>query len=358
MRPRMPPSSRREARPHAHPVRARPPPRAGGGPPTHPVAGPVAEQRGAHAAQVGQDQLALVRGASGDRVEDLGDELGLVHVQAGLRRALEAVGAHLGHARVIVGPGPPRRLDAGPHRGNPGPRLSRVDGRADAQAREHDPSLGRDLGQVERVGRRAADRGDPQALDRGQALRAVLAAAGDGERPERAHALEAGPEAHEEPEREREEHAVARPQPRRAEHHRPAAGPPVPGLLRVEPAERRPGGARRLVHPDVAVEREGQVGAERRMRRLVLHQLALGRERQALEVAPGPQISRVGQPGPRVAGAEKPVHRQRSADEGHEARPLLMLHGFGIERLHPKSGSTVARSTIRGQAVGRLPEGG
>jgi CheY-like chemotaxis protein len=39
---------------------------------------------------------------------------------------------------------------------------------------------------VQRVGRRAAHRGDAQALDRGEALRAVLAAAGDGEGPERA----------------------------------------------------------------------------------------------------------------------------------------------------------------------------
>src|SRR6266436_4795931 len=91
-------------------------------------------------------------------------------------------------------------------------------------------------------------------------------------------------------------------------------------------------------HRHVAIDRMAQVGAERWVRGLVLHQLALRRERQPLEVAPRSQVTRVGEPGPRTSGAEKPVRGQRSPDERHEARPLMLLQGFGIEPFHPKSG--------------------
>src|SRR4029077_16131960 len=123
----------------------------------------------------------------------------------------------------------------------------------------------------------------------------------------RARALEARPETHEEAEREREEHAIAWAEPGRAQHHRPAARPPRPGFLRVEPAQRRAGGARGLVHAHVAIDRMAQVGAERWVRGLVLHQLALRRERQPLEVAPGSQVARVDEPGPPAAGPEERV---------------------------------------------------
>ncbi len=72
-------------------------------------------------------------------------------MQAGLSLALEAVGAHLGHARVVIGPGAPRRLDAGTHRGDPRPGLARVHGGAHAEARQRDPPLLRQLGQMQRV---------------------------------------------------------------------------------------------------------------------------------------------------------------------------------------------------------------
>ena len=80
------------------------------------------------------------------------------------------------------------------------------------------------------------------------------------------------------------------PSPAPAQHEAPAARPPVPGLLRVEPAERRAAGARGLVHAHVALERVRQVGAERRMRGLVLDQLALRVSGSRAEVVPAAEI--------------------------------------------------------------------
>ena len=145
-RPRMPPSRRRK------PGRTR---TAGWRGLDRPSGSGAAASRGA---QVRQHELASsARPDVG--VDHLGDELGLVHVETGLRRALEAVGAHLGHARVVVGAGAPGLLDAGPHRGDPRAGLARVHGGADAEPVERHAALARDLGQVQRVGRRAAHRG-------------------------------------------------------------------------------------------------------------------------------------------------------------------------------------------------------
>src|SRR6185503_7606782 len=109
-----------------------------------------------------------------------------------------------------------------------------------------------------------AHRGGAQSLDRGQALRGVLAAARDCEGAEGAGPFETRPEPDEEPEGEREEDPVFRAQARAPQDEAPAPRPPLPGFLRVEPAERRTGGPRRLVHAHVAVERIAEIAAERR----------------------------------------------------------------------------------------------
>jgi hypothetical protein len=76
-----------------------------------------------------------------------------------------------------------------------------------------------------------------------------------------------------------------------------------------------------------------QVGAEGRVRRLVLHQLALAGERQAPEVVPAAQIARLGQAGAPPAGGEKGVGGHRDVGQRLQARPLMAPEGFWIERL-------------------------
>src|SRR5436190_589866 len=102
-------------------------------------------------------------------------------------------------------------------------------------------------------------------------------------------AREAGPEPDEETERERNEDAIAGPHAGAGEHEAPAARPPVPRRLRVQPPERRAAGAGGLVQAHVALRRIGEVGTERGAR-LVLDEFGLARQRQPLEVVPAAQI--------------------------------------------------------------------
>src|SRR6266699_5966776 len=72
----------------------------------HEVAGAITDGRPAPATQVGQHQfacLAFLDGLAATRIEYLRDEFAFVDMYALLLRAHEAVGAHLCHARVIVG---------------------------------------------------------------------------------------------------------------------------------------------------------------------------------------------------------------------------------------------------------------
>jgi hypothetical protein len=154
-----------------------------------------------------------------------------------------------------------------------------VHGHAEGQLRQIDPALARDLDQMQRVGRCTDERGDAQLVHPDQPRGRVLTAAGDGECAERPRALEPRPEADEQPERERKEHAIGRADARRAQHEAPAARPPLPRLLRIEPAKRLVRGAGRLVHAHVALERIREVGAEGRMRGLIGDELQLSRER-------------------------------------------------------------------------------
>src|SRR5262249_43612927 len=162
------------------------------------------------------------------RLENLGDELELVNVQAALRDALETVGADLGHPRVVVRPSAPQGLQALPHSRDAGPRLSGVDRRADAECRRFDPLRRCDLPQMEPVRWRAHERRGAELPYCVQSVRRVLAAAGNRHRAEDPGALEPGPKADEEAERERKVEAVPRPESGAAEHEGPAARPPGP----------------------------------------------------------------------------------------------------------------------------------
>ena len=256
----------------------------------HAVARPVSDGGRADPPEICQDELAFTRRSGRHRVDHLGDELRLVDVEPAPLDALVAIGAHLGHAAVVVSSGAPGPLDTGAHRRNPGARLARVHRDPHRQPPQVDTALARDLGQVKGVGRRADEDRRTEGFHRGQPRRRVLAAAGDRQRSEHPGALEAGPEPDEEPERERKEDAVRGPHARAPQNDPPAARPPFPRFLRVEPYERRAARARGLVHANVALERVGQVRTEGRVRSLIVDQLRLSRQGHPPEVVPAAQI--------------------------------------------------------------------
>src|SRR5262249_2096370 len=168
---------------------------------------------------------------------------------------------------------------------------------------------------------------------RRQPGRRVLAATGDRQRAERARPLEAGPESDEEPERERKEDAVGRAHARPAQHEAPAARPPLPRFLRVEPEKRRAARPRRLVHAHVALERIRQIGAERRSRGLIGHELGFARERQPAEVEPIAQIVDRREAGPTPFPRDELVGGEQLAGHGAKAAPLVLAQPVGLERL-------------------------
>ena len=161
----------------------------------------------------------------------------------------------------------------------------------------------------------------------------VLAAARDGHRAEGPRALQPGPEADEEAEGEREEEPVARPQPRRPEHEGPAARPPGPRRLGLEPPDRGPRGARGLEDANVALERVREVGAERRVGRLVGDQVRLRQPREAGEVRPRAEVARVPQAGRLEARPPEGVRAPDLADPRGEPLPLPAPEGLGRRRL-------------------------
>src|SRR5215831_14651357 len=99
----------------------------------HEVARAIADGGRAPAAQVGQHQfacLAYCDGLAATGIEYFRDELALVDMYALLLRAHEAVGAHFGHARVIISIRAPGALDALASGGDRGPRFASMDGHA------------------------------------------------------------------------------------------------------------------------------------------------------------------------------------------------------------------------------------
>src|SRR5207247_9380277 len=148
-------------------------------------------------------------------------------------------------------------------------------------------------------------------------------------------ALEARPEADEEPEREREIDAVAGPEPRAREDEAPAVRPPLPRGLGVQPPQRRSRRPGRLMHAHVALERVGPVRAERRMRGLIVDEVALRRARQSLEVLPRLHIVGAGDAGasPPRAPERVPGHAVDLVEQRAQAAPLIRAQARDVERL-------------------------
>ncbi len=258
----------------------------------HPVPAPVAEDRRAGATQVCQHQLPFIGRGPRGRIDDLSDELGLVDVKPELLHTLEAVGPHLRHPRVVETLRPPPFLDPAAYLGDSGAGLARMHGDAHRQLRRIEPALASDFQQMESVRGSTDQHRRSQGLHPRQARGRVLPTPGNHQRSHLARPLEPRPEADEEAEGEGEEDPVLRGDAGAPEDETPAASPPLPRLLRFEPADRRPRCPGGLMDPDVALQRVCEVGPERRVGGLVQDQLRLGGEGQAEEVVPGGEVIR------------------------------------------------------------------
>src|SRR6266542_3669051 len=122
-------------------------------------------------------------------------------------------------------------------------------------------------------------------------------------------------------------------EPRPPQDEAPAPRPPIPRLLRVQPAERRATGARGLMHAHVAREGKREVVAEGGMSRLVAAQLGFHRQRQPEDVVPALEV--VGRPrarAPPLARDER-VRGIDGARQALEASPLMCPERLGVQSL-------------------------
>ena len=181
----------------------------------HQIAGAIAQQRAADAAEVRDDQLALRprrHGLARRRVDDLDDELGFEHVQAaGVGDALHGHRPDFGHAGVVEDAGAPGRLDAAARGRDAAARLAGHDDRPHRRTRQVDAFLAGRLRQPQGVGRRTEHDGRLVVAEKPQAGGAAHAAAGQAEAAVARGGVEGGPEAEERPEREREKQPFAGP---------------------------------------------------------------------------------------------------------------------------------------------------
>ena len=124
------------------------------------VAGAVAEDRHSRAAEIGDDQLALVGGCAALRIDDLADELAFVEVQAGLLAAVETPSADLGGPGVVEAVGTPSALKLGAGSREIRARLASVDGGVYAAGGEVEATVAGDFAQVQGIGRGTDEDGD------------------------------------------------------------------------------------------------------------------------------------------------------------------------------------------------------
>src|SRR5437867_13405160 len=104
---------------------------------------------------------------------------------------------------MVVRASAPAVLDTRPHGRDAGPRLARVDSDPDGELGRIDAVLAGDFVQMQRVRRRADERGCAELLHPGEPGWRILPAAGQHHRSEGERALEAFLESHGETERER-----------------------------------------------------------------------------------------------------------------------------------------------------------
>ena len=145
-------------------------------------------------------QLALLGGMAGRDGNELGDEMGLVDVEAAAIGVGESPRADFGRAAVIEDASAPGRFDALARGRHAAAGLAGDDDFVDRSCGQVDLMLGRHFGQPQCVGRRAEQRGDAGAADQFDASEAAEAAAGDDERAAGGEGIECAPKSDERPE--------------------------------------------------------------------------------------------------------------------------------------------------------------
>ena len=193
--------------------------------------------------------------------------------------------AGLGHAVVIAHAcAGPKAGDALAHRRHGAAWFARDEDGSHTRGAEIDAFLRRHFRQMQRIGGRAAQHGGAVVQDGADTRGAAESAAGQAAATHLQGGFKGEPEAQERPEGEREEHGVALHDARGAQHDLPVPQHHVPALRRVEPVEGASAGAAGLVAARVVFERIGEVGAVRRIGRLVRDELVLRGEGEAIVV--------------------------------------------------------------------------
>ena len=185
----------------------------------------------------------MARGLKRQWVDHFENKLALVEVHAAARGARKAGCADFGRTGMVEALCAPRVLDPLAHAGNAAARLSRLDSDADRTARGVQPFAASDIRQVQRVSGRAHQHRRVVFQQAAQALLGRHAAARNAQRANQARRLECAPEANERPEAKGKEDTVAVAYACGAVYCPPAAQPPLPGRIGVQPAQRAAGRA-------------------------------------------------------------------------------------------------------------------
>src|SRR6516225_3023348 len=206
------------------------------------------------------------------------------------RGAGEPRGSHLGEAGVVDAAGPPGLLDSASGRGDARPRFAGVDRHAQACGAGIDAGRAGGFRHAQRVRRRADQDGRMPLHQRADPQCRVEASAGYRQRPDSPGGVEPRPKADKRPEGEGKENAVAGPDARRPVDERPAPDPPVPRFRGIQPAHGPSGRARGLMQPHVLLQGIREVAAKRGVLLLIAYELGFGRQRQAPEIWPIPDV--------------------------------------------------------------------
>ena len=263
----------------------------------HQVARSVAKEGRADSAEVGHDQLSLrsrldrlVRNG----VEDFGNAFALQDVDAaGVFRALDRQRSQLGHAPVIEEPRSPEALDSVTDRRDVSARFAGDDQLAHGAVFQIDPFLLGELGQAQRVRRRATDDRCRIVAHHLQAALARQTARRQTQRAEPRRSVKGGPKSEKRSEREGKGDDVLGRHSRDAIDLLPARDDPIPACRRVEPTQGDTRRAGRLMQPAKAVGRAGQVRAIGGRCKLIFDERLLGGQRQLGQVVERPQVVRL-----------------------------------------------------------------
>ena len=246
------------------------------------VAGAVADERQRALGEGREHELALLAHwphRAGGRVDDLGQEMIVGHVQTLARLALagHAGTDDLGQSVDVVRRRPERALEGAPQ--PLGPRLGAIEAVTQTEGARITALRRKRLGDVQRERGCGAEPGGPQVLQQQDLARGVAGRRGDDAEADALGAVVEAQAAGEQAVAERVLQRVARAGAGAHEHARHHLAPDVQVARRVAHDGRLALRARRGVQPRELARRDGE-----QPERIVLPQIALARERQRGEI--------------------------------------------------------------------------